>query len=254
MDSVKEVKAEVLSRPGRYRKVSDNLQVKEVIVGGNGARRRRYLLCYNPREAKRQQRRRKQIVQQLEQELARHRNMSVTAQWAIDLLASPRTKRYLAITSQGEIRLDRKAIQQAARTDGKWVIQTNDDTLTPEDAACAYKSLTVIERCFRTLKRTQLKLELVYHRLSRRIEAHVKICVMALLIERVAELACEQSWSRISSVLGRLQATEVHAPSHLFFRRNQASTELQDMLKKLAIPLPDSILSISPLDDTDSNS
>jgi transposase len=252
MDSVKEVKGEVLSRPGRYRKVSDNLHVKEVVVGGDGVRHRRYLLCYNPREAKRQQRRRKQIVQQLEQELARHRNMSVTAQWAIDLLASPRTKRYLAITSQGEIRLDRKAIQQAARTDGKWVVQTNDDTLTPEDAACAYKSLAVIERCFRTLKRTQLKLEPVYHRLSRRIEAHVKICVMALLIERFAELACEESWLRISSVLSRLQATEVHASSHLFFRRNQASPELQNMLKKLAIPLPDSILSISPLDDTDS--
>jgi transposase len=253
MDSVKEVKGEVLSRPGRYRKVSDNLHVKEVVVGGDGVRHRRYLLCYNPREAKRQQRRRKQIVQQLEQELSRHRNMSVTAQWAIDLLASPRTKRYLAITSQGEIRLDRKAIQQAARTDGKWVVQTNDDTLTPEDAACAYKSLAVIERCFRTLKSTQLKLEPVYHRLSRRIEAHVKICVMALLIERFAELACEESWSRISSVLSRLQATEVHASSHLFFRRNQASPELQNMLKKLAIPLPDSILSISPLDDTDSS-
>ena len=60
-------------------------------------------------------------------------HMSVTAQWAIELLASPRTKRYLTITQKAQIRLDRKAIQQAARTDGKWVIQTNDDTLTPED-------------------------------------------------------------------------------------------------------------------------
>jgi transposase len=253
MDSVKEVKAEVLSRPGRYRKVSDNMHVKEVVVGGDGVRRRRYLLCYNPKEAKRQRDRRKQVVQQLKQELARHRNMSVTAQWAIDLLASPRTKRYLSITSQGEIRLDRKAIQQAARTDGKWVVQTNDDTLKPEDAACSFKGLAVIERCFRTLKRTQLKLEPVHHRLSRRIEAHVKICVMALLIERVAELACEQPWSRIHPVLSRLQATEVHTSSHLFFRRNEASPELRQVLKKLAIPLPISILSISPLDDTTPN-
>jgi transposase len=36
-----------------------------------------------------------------------------------------------------------------------------------------------------------LKIEPVYHRLSRRIEAHVKIYVMALLVERVAELACD---------------------------------------------------------------
>jgi transposase len=247
LNSVNEVHQDVLSRPGRYRKVSDNLHVKEVVVGGEGVRRRRYMLCYNPKEARRQQRRRKQIVQQLEQELARHRNMSVTAQWAIELLASPRTKRYLTITPRGQIRLDRKAIHQAARTDGKWVVQTNDDTLTPEDAACAYKGLTVIERCFRTLKRTQLKLEPVHHRLSRRIEAHVKICVMALLIERVAELACEQSWSRIRHLLADLRATEFHTPSHLFFKRNEASPELRKVLKKLAIPLPDSVLKILTL-------
>ncbi len=247
LNSVKEANQDVLSRPGRYRKVSDNLHVKEVVVGGQGVRRRRYLLCYNPKEARRQQKRRQEIVQQLEQELARHRNMSATAQWAIELLASQRTKRYLAITAQGQIRLDKKAIQQAARTDGKWVIQTNDDTLTPEDAACAYKSLSVLERCFRTLKSTQLKLNPVYHRLSRRLEAHVKICVMALLMERVAELACEQPWSQLRPVLTDLQAIEFHTDSHLFFKRNEASPELRKILKKLAIPLPNSVLSVTPL-------
>ena len=247
MNSVNEVHQDVLSRPGRYRKVSDNLHVKEVVVGGDGVRRRRYLLCYNPKEAKRQRKHREQVVQQLEQELAKHENMSVTAQWAIDLLASPRTKRYLTITKKAQIRLDRKAIRETAQTDGKWVIQTNDDTLTAEDAACAYKGLTVIERCFRTLKSTQLKLDPVYHRLSRRIEAHVKICVMALLIERVAELACEQSWSQIHHVLASLKATEFHTSSHLFFKRNEASPRLRNMLKKLAIPLPNSVLEIIPL-------
>jgi transposase len=250
MNSVNEVHQDVLSRPGRYRRVSDNLHVKEVVVGGDGVRRRRYLLCYNPKEARRQRKHREQVVQQLEQELARHENMSVTAQWAIELLASPRTKRYLTITKKAQIRLDRKAIREAARTDGKWVIQTNDDTLTPEDAACAYKGLTVIERCFRTLKSTQLKLEPVYHRLSRRIEAHVKICVMALLIERVAELACDQSWSQIHHVLTGLKATEFHTPSHLFFKRNEASPQLRNMLKKLEIPLPNSVLSVTPLPES----
>ena len=247
MNSVNEVHQDVLSRPGRYRKVSDNLHVKEVVVGGDGVRRRRYLLCYNPKEARRQRKHREHVVQRLEQELSKHGNMSVTAQWAIDLLASPRTKRYLTITKKAQIRLDRKAIRQAARTDGKWVIQTNDDTLTPEDAACAYKGLTVIERCFRTLKSTQLKLDPVYHRLSRRIEAHVKICVMALLIERVAELACDQSWSQIHHVLTGLKATEFHTSSHLFFKRNEASPRLRNMLEKLGVPLPNSVLEIIPL-------
>ena len=52
MGSVAEIKGEVLSRPRRYRSVSDNLYVKQVVVGSNGIRRRRYLVCYNPQEAK----------------------------------------------------------------------------------------------------------------------------------------------------------------------------------------------------------
>jgi transposase len=254
MGSVKEIKEEVLSRPGRYKKLSENLHVKEVVVGGQGVARRRYFLCYNPREAKRQGKHREELVQMLEAELAKHPDKSATAQWAIELLASRRTKRYLTITPKGQIIINRNAISEAARTDGKWVLQTNDDSLNTADAACAYKGLTVIERCFRMLKSTQLKLDPVYHWLPRRIEAHVKLCVMALLIERVAELACEQPWSRIRPVLARLQATEVHTSSHLFFKRNEASPELRKVLKKLAIPLPNSILSISPLDDTPPNS
>jgi hypothetical protein len=248
MGSVNEVKEDVLSRPGRYRKIQDNLHVKEVIVGGQGVRRRRYLVCYNPHEALRQSQRRLEGVSQLKAELARHKNQKATAQWAIDLLASPRTKRYLQITERGDIQLDTNAIKAAKRTDGKWVIETNDDTLTPEDAAEAYKGLMVIERCFRTLKTTQLKLEPVYHRLSRRIEAHVKICVMALLIERVAELASDQPWSVLRPILARLQATEVHTPSHVFFKRNQPTLAMRNLFKMLDIPLPKPILSISPLE------
>lgn len=59
----------------------------------------------------------------------------------------------------------------------EWVLITNDDTLSVEDAAVAYKSLLVIERCLRSLKRGQIQLGPMYHRLASRIEAHVKICV-----------------------------------------------------------------------------
>jgi hypothetical protein len=43
-----EVTEEVLARPGRYRAVADNLRVKEVVIG-DGERRRRYIVCHNPR-------------------------------------------------------------------------------------------------------------------------------------------------------------------------------------------------------------
>ena len=112
----------------------------------------------------------------------------------------------------------------------------------------------VIERCFRTLKTTQLKFELVYHRLLRRIGAHVKICVMALLIERVAELVCDQSWSQLRSILARLQATEVHTLSHVLFKRNQPTQAVRNLFKTLDIPFPKPILDIPELNEAPLNS
>src|SRR6187200_3784556 len=53
MRRVRDIEAEVLTRPGRYKQVADNLQVKEVWVG-DGERRKRYVLCLNPQEAERE--------------------------------------------------------------------------------------------------------------------------------------------------------------------------------------------------------
>ena len=242
--SVVEIKQEVLAARGRFKVMDENLHAKEVIIG-DGERRRRYIVCYNPKEARRQQQHRAELIQALEQELERHPDKTASAQWAIELLASGRYKRYLTTTKKGKIRIDRAAIRDAQRYDGKWVLETNDDTISLEDAAFGYKGLLVIERCFRSLKRTQIKMTPMFHWLPHRIEAHVRICVLALLIERVAELACAQSWYRIRRTLDGLQATEFHTPSQIFFRMNEASTAVRKVFKSLAIPLPKRVLAIT---------
>ncbi len=244
LGGVAEIKQKVLSARGRFKVIQDNLHAKEVIVG-DGERRRRYILCYNPKEAERQQRHRAQRLAELEAGLARHPDKNATAQWAIELLASGRYKRYLTTTAKGQIRIDRAAIREAQRYDGKWVLETNDDTISLEDAASGYKGLLVIERCFRSLKQTQIKMTPMYHWLPNRIEAHVRICVLALLIERVAELACGQSWLRIRHALDDLQATEFHTSTQIFFRLNEVSPALRQLFQSLAIPLPKRVLAIS---------
>jgi transposase len=237
MASISEVKNEVLGKRGRYHVIRDNLHAKEVIIG-DGERRRRYILCYNPKEAERQKRRRAEIVRFLEQELARHSQPKSTARWAIDLLASLRFKRYLKVTKGGIIRINRGAIREAAKYDGRWVIETNDDTISLQDAACGYKGLMVIERCFRSLKRTRIKMSPVYHWVPRRIEAHVKICVLALLIERLAELRCDKPWSRIKQDLEELQIFYFSTAEHRFYRRNEITGQVRRILKLLDIPTP----------------
>ena len=251
MASVGEIKKEVLSKRGCYQVISDNLQAKEVIVG-DGERRRRYILCYNPKEAKRQHKHRLEVVAALEKELNKHSNKRATAKWALELLASKRYKRYLTITANNQIRIDRKAVRAAERYDGKWVLQTNDDTISVEDAACGYKGLLVIERCFRSLKRTQIKMTPMFHRLTHRIEAHVRICVLALLIERMAELSCDQPWFRIRRSLEGLQVTKYQTATHIFFQRNEISQQVKQIFKSLKIPLPKQVLRVIPIPKTTS--
>jgi transposase len=243
MASVAQIQREVLSKPGRYTILKDNLHAKEVIVG-DGERRTRYILCYNPKEAERQQKHRQATVALLEEQLAAHADKSATAQWAIELLASRRFKRYLRVTEANQIRIDRAAIREAAQYDGKWVLETNDDTISLEDAACGYKGLMVIERCFRCLKRTQIKMTPMYHWASRRIEAHVKICVLALLIERVAELSCEKPWARIRHTLDQLQAIEIFDLNHRVLMRNELPSEATNLFKLLKINPPKQVLEL----------
>ena len=243
MASVADIKRDVLTKRGRYTVFKDNLHAKEVIVG-DGERRKRYILCYNPKEAKRQRKHRQMTVEVLEDELQRHKDQSATAQWAIELLASRRFKRYLRVLKSGQVRIDRTAIREAEKYDGKWVIETNDDTISLEDAACGYKGLMVIERCFRSLKRTQIRMTPMYHWASRRIEAHVKICVLSLLIERIAELQCGQPWHRIRQALERLQVTEFFDLNHRVLMRNELVSDTRKTFNLLKIKPPPQVIQL----------
>ena len=224
--------------------MADNLRVKEVEVG-DGELRRRYFVCHNPNEAERQKRHRDAVLVELREEMGRHQGRHAQAKWAVALLASERTKRYLSVNPAGQVYVDTRKVKKAAKFDGKWVLITNDDTLRPEDAASGYKGLLVIERCFRSLKTTQIHLTPMHHWLPHRIEAHVKICVLALLIQRVAEITCHQSWRWLQHALSQLQAAEFEASTHRFFRRNEPSQDVTDLLKSLSIPMPKPILELT---------
>jgi transposase len=239
----KEVAEEVLTRSGRYQHVSDNLRVKEVVVG-DGEMRRRYLLCFNPKEAERQKRHREEVLAEIREELSQHRSLETRAKWTAMMRASKRTGPYLSVGAAGTLYIDPERVARAEKLDGKWVLMTNDDSLSAEEAATGYKALAVIERCFRGLKSAQIDMRPMYHWLGRRIEAHVKICVLALLLQRVAERECNEPWLRLRTELRNLQATEIRSSTHRLFRRNEISEGVAKILKALKIPAPKPILGI----------
>jgi hypothetical protein len=143
------VTTDVLARAGRYQEVRDNLRIKEIVVG-DGERWQRYVVCHNPSEQERQRTHREKLVAQLDVELAslEQRKGKGHSKRACALRASGRFGKYLRETSTGNLRIDRGAIADAERYDGKWVITSNDDTLTAEDLALGYKQLLRVEQCW----------------------------------------------------------------------------------------------------------
>lgn len=250
MRKVKEVGTDVLSRPGRYKPVADNLQVKEVVVG-DGERRKRYVLCLNPEEAERERTHREQVLQELSVELDLLRERAVDhPKAACELLASRRYGRYLTTDPTGRPRLDAAKVRAAARFDGKFVVITNDDTLTAEDIALGYKGGWIIESCFRRMKQTGLEVRPMFHWSPRRIEAHVKLCVLALQMQRAAEIRCGLPWARIAHELGTLKAVRYRAGGRGIVQRTTITGALAELLKKLAIPIPRQLLAVTETPET----
>jgi transposase len=252
MRRVQDVEVEVLSRPGRYRQVADNLQVKEVWVG-DGERRKRYVLCFNPQEAERQRQHRQQVLMEMAAELtALDKREEQHPKAACTLMASKRYGRYLSTDRHGRPKLDAAKVKAAEKFDGKFVVITNDDTLSAEDVALAYKAGAMIESCFRRMKQTGLEVRPMFHWTARRIEAHVKLCVLALQMQRSAEIRTELSWMRIAHALGALKAVRYRSESRTIVQRTKISSELAGLLKRLGISAPKQLMAVVEAAETPS--
>ncbi len=161
--------------------------VKEITVGDREARRR-FVLVRNPYEEARDREERERTLKKLEQELEGHSRLGKEehGKAVCRLVSHPVYGRYLKLDKSGRPRIDQAKVKAEERLDGKYLLRTSDDTLSPEDVALGYKQLLEVEAAFRTIKQA-LDLRPVYHRLSRRLEAHVLLCWLALLLIRVAE-------------------------------------------------------------------
>lgn len=84
----------------------------------------------------------------------------------------------------------------------------------------------------------------MYHWASRRIEAHVKISVMSLLIARIAELQCGQPWHRIRQALERLQVTEFFDLNHRVLMRNELASDTRKTFNLLKNKPPQQVLQL----------
>jgi hypothetical protein len=239
-----EVQQDVLSRPGRFHPVNDHLEVKEVVVG-DGARQRRYIVCRNLEEAWRQRQHREEVLAALRQELARlDPEAPEHTKRACELVASQRYGRYLLRGPGGRLAINQAAVTRAARMDGKYVLLTNDDTLTPEDVGLGYKAMMLIEACFRRMKTTGLRIRPVYHWTGHRIASHVKLCVLALLLQRAAEIRTGDTWRHIRLILDEVKAVRYRVRGTTIVQSTRLTPQAATLLKKLRVAPPERRLAV----------
>ena len=93
--------------------------------------------------------------------------------------------KFLKLTGEVTVEIDESKIKHAARWDGLKGFMTNTD-LSPSEIIENYGQLWRIERAFR-ISKTDLRIRPMYHRLQRRIEAHVLVAFVAYTIYKELE-------------------------------------------------------------------
>jgi transposase len=76
-------------------------------------------------------------------------------------------------------------IEREQSLDGIYVIRTSvkQEALSIQQVVASYKSLSGVERAFRSLKTVDLHVRPIHHRLPDRVRAHIFLCVLAYYVE-----------------------------------------------------------------------
>ena len=204
------------------------------------------MVCHNPQEEKRQQSHRAKVLAELEAELARLKDLPASphTKRVCALRASGRYGKYIKQSKTGKLSIARAKVNAAERGDGKFVVHSNDDTLNAEDLALGYKQLMRVEEAWRTLK-SGLKLRPVFHWAPHRIHAHVALTVLSLLLERVAEHACQDTWRNIRDDLKQIKLAQLSSPHGDVWQVTEPRQDARNRLKSLKIKNPPEVLQLT---------
>ena len=197
MRRMRKVREKVLSHPGRYQVVEENLEVKEVKLDG-----RRYIVCYNPDQARKDAQDRQLILEGIEKALK---------QGTKTLVGNRGFRRYLK-ADRNAVEIDYEKVKEEARYDGKWVLVTNTD-LPASEVAKQYKHLLTVERFFRAAK-SLLETRPIFHRTDLAITGHLFTSFLALLLmheltHRLNKRGWKLEWADILRDLRELEEVEL---------------------------------------------
>jgi len=159
----------------------------------------RLIACYNPLLAEERARKRPDLLAATEKELekitaaTRRKKRPLRGKQNIGLRAGKVLNHYkmgkhfqLSIEEDSFSYQRKQAnIEKEKSLDGIYVIRTNvpPEVFSSEQAVRNYKSLSGVERAFRSLKTVDLQVRPIHHREPDRVRAHVLLCMLAYYVE-----------------------------------------------------------------------
>ena len=225
----------------------DGLLLKETAREGI-----RYIQCHNPEVAREKKKRRHERVTKIHKEIKklekRRQRGELSEQDLHHKVLQAIEERHMTPFFKPRIESGKVILYRDAEVwdreeylDGKFILKTN---LPPSQCPTAevvrsYKQLQQVERAFRELK-DFLKIRPVYHYTDDRVKAHVFLCVLAYLLEKVVEQHCQglpqvTSARRALSLLSRLKAIECRAGGRTVTVTNRVDKEITDILTALGV-------------------
>jgi len=204
------------------------LQLKEVHIED-----RRYIVCFNPEQAKKDASDRQAIVESLREKLK---------QGDKALVGNKGYRKYLKQEGEQPVFcIDEDKLQEEARYDGTWVLRTNT-RLSAEEVAFQYKQLWMVEQAFRAVK-SVLETRPIYHKCDDTIRGHVFCSFLALMLMKELLSRLEASgkileWEDIKRDLTALREVEFAMDNSRYFLRTELRGVCFDVLKAAGVAVP----------------
>jgi transposase len=159
----------------------------------------RLIACFNPLLAEERARKRPDLLAATEKQLekiaaaTKRKKRPLRGKQNIGLRAGKIVNRY-KMGKHFQLRIEEDSFHYERKTaniereqnlDGIYVIRTSvkKQALSSQEVVASYKSLSGVERAFRSLKTVDLQVRPIHHRLPDRVRAHILLCVLAYYVE-----------------------------------------------------------------------
>jgi len=210
----------------------------------------RLIACRNPLLAEERQRKREELLRATEKQLEKIRAATQRKRRPLrckkeiglavgKVLGHYKMGKHLQLTIE-EDRFDgqRKlaSIEREASLDGIYVIRASvlASQFTSQQVVATYKSLSTVERAFRSMKSVDLKIRPIYHHQAERVKAHVFLCMLAYYVEwHMRQALAPLLFDDEDPAAAQAQRTSVVAPA----QRSESARE-KAASKKTADGLP----------------